>query len=207
MRHLSILIAALLVASCTNSKTTNETVVGLLPYEDISAEKTLFIKKAIEEYYGVTVYVLNAKTLPESAFIDIKSPRYRADSLIAIQKRTKSDTIDYVMGLTEKDISVTKRGIDGNIKKPEWRYNDFGVMGLGYCPGKSCVVSDFRLKHQDRSRQLMRFKKVALHELGHNFGLPHCPDKKCVMTSAMESVKTIDSEEDKLCAKCKAKLK
>ena len=207
MKYLSILLIALLSAGCSEGKKpAKETIVGLLPYEGMPADKALFIKKAIEEYYGVKVCILDAEALPKSAFINIKSPRYRADSLIAIQKRAKADTIDYVMGLTEKDISAP-RYENGEIKKPAWKYNDFGIMGLAYRPGNSAVVSDFRLKHQDKARQFTRFKKVALHEFGHNLGLPHCPDKKCVMTSAMESIKAIDNEEATLCTKCKAKIK
>jgi archaemetzincin len=207
MKYLSIIFITLLLFGCSESKKpAKETIVGLLPYEGISKEKTLFIKNAIDEYYGVKTYILDAETLPKSVFTNIKSPRYRADSLIAIQKRTKADTIDYVMGLTEKDISAP-RYENGKIKKPVWKYNDFGIMGLAYRPGNSAVVSDFRLKHQDKARQFTRFKKVALHEFGHNLGLPHCADKKCVMTSAMESIKTIDNEEATLCAKCRAKIK
>ena len=54
--------------------------------------------------------------------------RYRADSLIRYLGRFGSaDTI--LIGLTNKDISTTK----GQIR-------DWGIMGLGYCPGTSCVV-------------------------------------------------------------------
>ena len=80
-------------------------------------------------------------------------------------------------------------------------------MGLAYCPGNSCVVSDFRLKTKNKALHIARFKKVIIHELGHNFGLPHCPDKKCVMTDAVESIKTIDNAKPGLCNTCKNKLK
>ena len=114
---------------------------------------------------------------------------------------------DYILGLTEKDISVTKRNSDGSIKKPQWKYSDFGIMGLAYCPGKSCLVSNFRLRHKDKALENQRFKKVVIHELGHNFGLPHCPDKKCVMTDAVESIRTIDNAKAQLCDKCRDKIK
>jgi archaemetzincin len=44
---------------------------------------------------------------------------------------------------------------------------------------------------------------VAVHEFGHNLGLPHCPNKKCVMTSAAEKLTTIDNEKLALCMTCK----
>lgn len=185
---------------------TEDTVVGIVPYKGISSNDVKSIQNAITEYYGVDVKVLEETALPKSAFINIKSPRYRADSLIAIQRRNAAATVDYVIGLTVKDISVTKRKKDGSVKSPERKYNDFGIMGLAYCPGNSCVISDFRLKHKDKSIQFGRFKKVAIHELGHNFGLPHCPDKSCVMTDAVERISPIDNAKPELCIECKKKL-
>lgn len=51
-------------------------------------------------------------------------------------------------------------------------------MGLGYCPGKACVASDFRLKNKSN------YFKVMIHELGHTAGLPHCSVKTCYMRDA-----------------------
>lgn len=79
-------------------------------------------------------------------------------------------------------------------------------MGLGFCLGKSCVVSTFRLKHTNQNIHLKRLQKVAVHEFGHNLGLPHCKDKKCVMTDAVESIKTIDNVQLALCNKCQREL-
>lgn len=169
----------------------------------MESDKTDNIKKAIVEYYGVSVFILPQRKLYKEAFINIKSPRYRADSIIKFQEHSLPDRADYILGLTEIDISTTKHNSDGSVKSPQWRYNDFGIMGLAYCPGKSCIVSGFRLKHKNKELYFKRFKKVVLHELGHNFGLPHCPDKKCVMTDAVESIKTIDNANPELCVKCK----
>jgi archaemetzincin len=206
MKILYCLLLIVLV-SCTNKPVVKDTTtIGIIPYKGISTEKVITIQKAIKEYYGVNVKVLTIHKLPKSAFINIKSPRYRADSIIKIQERALPDGVEYVLGLTENDISVTKHSADGSIKKPVWKYNDFGIMGLAYCPGKSCIVSGFRLKHKNKEVYFGRFKKVALHEVGHNFGLPHCPDKKCVMTDAVESIKTIDNARPELCAACSAKL-
>lgn len=58
---------------------------------------------------------------------------------------------------------------------------DFGVMGLGYRPGKACVASSFRLNKENLDEQ---FYKIAIHELGHTQGLSHCPEKMCFMRSA-----------------------
>jgi len=205
MRPIAFLLLMFL-SGCGNKTTSPDTVVALLPYKGIDADKVIETKKAIETYYGIQVQILDAKVLPQEAFINVKSPRYRADSLIHIQNCMIPDGTDYILGLTERDISVTKRGTNGKIKSPEWKYADFGIMGLAYCPGKSAIVSNFRLKHKDKAVQFGRFKKVVIHELGHNFGLPHCPDKSCVMTDAVESIKTIDNARPGLCNICLSKF-
>ena len=205
MRYFLLLLVVVLF-SCKDQPVSHSTVIGILPYDDISTEKVNLIKSAVTDYYGLQVRVLPQKELPKKAFVNIKSPRYRADSLIAQQLRIKPDSIDYIIGIIDRDISTTKRDAEGNIKQPEWKYNDFGIMGLAYCPGKSCVVSTFRLKHKNKEVHFGRFKKVVIHELGHNFGLPHCPDKECVMTDAVERISTIDNAKPELCASCKKKL-
>ena len=102
---------------------------------------------------------------------------------------------------------VWKKDNNGKIKSPTYKYADWGIMGLAYCPGNSCIVSTFRIKHPDKQKHFTRLKKVAVHEFGHNLGLPHCPDKSCVMTDAVESVATIDNAQLALCKACTLKLK
>lgn len=207
--HLSRLFLFLIISSIfisCNQKISKETVVGIQSYKGFSASKTDTISKTIATYYNVKTVVLPVKELPKNAFTNYKAPRYRADSLIRIQKRLLSDTLSYVIGLTDKDICITKYEKDGSVKKPINKYTDFGIMGLAYRPGKSCVVSSFRLQHKDSKTHFSRLKKVAVHEFGHNLGLPHCADKKCVMTDAVESISTIDKANLDLCEECKKRL-
>lgn len=201
------LVFVFILISCSKAKEINPTtVVALQPYKGFPTEKIDTISKTISEFYRVKVVILPAIDVPKSAFINIKSPRYRADSIIRIQNRNRPDSIDFIVGLTEKDISITKKETDGTIKKPEWKYNDFGVMGLAYQPGKSAIISSFRLKTNDAKLHFTRLKKVTIHEFGHNLGLPHCPNSHCVMTSANEKISTIDTEKMELCTDCKSKL-
>lgn len=118
----------------------------------------------------------------------------------------KPDSVDYLMGITEQDISVAKRDETGNIKNPEYKYSDWGVFGFGYVGNSSSVISTFRLKNENEKVFYSRIQKVALHELGHNLGLPHCKNKTCVMCDAAETIKTIDRVNKILCDDCRAKI-
>lgn len=182
------------------------TVVAIQPYENVSKAEIDTVSKTLSEFHNVQTIVLSAKNHDKETFVNVKSPRYRADKIILQQKFEKSDSIDYVLGLTSKDISTSKKE-NGKIKEPRSKYEDWGIMGLAYLSGESCVVSTFRIKHKNQAVYFSRIKKVSVHELGHNFGLPHCPDKKCIMTDAVESVSTIDNAKLELCNFCKNKLK
>ena len=94
--------------------------------------------------------------------------------------------------MTNKDIS-TKKGKDP----------DYGIMGLGFCPGKSCIASTFRLNGKNKNEKLF---KVAIHELGHTQGLAktntkHCPEKVCLMRDA--EGKDHLNELKYFCSKCR----
>lgn len=202
--RICLFLSFILFISCTKqTQITNEIIVAIQPYKGFPKSKLDTLSKTIAAFYKLKVVVLPEIDLPQSAFVNIKSPRFRADSIIRIQNRNCPDSLDFIIGLTDKDISVTKKEANGSIKKPEWKYNDFGVMGLAYCPGKSAIISSFRLKSNDSKLHFTRLKKVAIHEFGHNLGLPHCKNAHCVMTSANEKIATIDNEKMALCEDCK----
>jgi archaemetzincin len=181
--------------------------VGLQPYSGFEKELLDTISNSITNIYGVSVTILPQRNLPENAYVTIKTPRYRADSLLVDLMNNMPDDIDYVLGLTRSDISTTKYDKNGKIKSPETKYRDWGIFGLGYKPGPSCVVSTYRLKNVDRNLFISRLKKICIHELGHNFGLDHCETPHCVMADAVEKIQTVDSVGFELCDKCRRKIK
>ena len=203
--RLILLVFSCLLISCNNSIDSN-TIVQIKQYNGFPKQELDTVVNTIESFYGVEINVLKQQELYSSAFINVKSPRYRADSIIKFQKREINNSIDFVLGLTHKDISTTKTDKFGKTKEPKYKYQDWGIMGLAYCPGNSCIISTFRIKTKDKKQYFSRLKKVSVHEFGHNLGLKHCQDKKCVMTDAVESVKTIDNAKLALCEKCKEQL-
>lgn len=205
MKKCLYLFFILLFISC-KPKINKETIVGIQPYKGLSKVTADTIAMTIADFYEVKTIILPEIKLPKVAFTNYKAPRYRADSLIQIQKRNLSKTTVYILGLTDKDICITKYEKNGLVKKPVNKYTDFGIKGLAYCHGNSCIVSSFRLKNTDTKTHFLRLKKVAVHEFGHNLGLSHCPNKKCVMTDAVESIATIDNANLELCVSCKSKI-
>ncbi|MFM7855094.1 MAG: hypothetical protein ACKO96_25000, partial [Flammeovirgaceae bacterium] len=119
-------------------------------------DKTDTIAKTIADFYQIKTIILPTKELYKEAFTEVKSPRYRADKMINLQKKNKVDSLDFVLGLTSKDISVTKKDKWGKIKVPTYKYADWGIMGLAYCPGNICIVSTFRIQHPNSKTHFTR---------------------------------------------------
>jgi archaemetzincin len=80
----------------------------------------------------------------------------------------------------------------------------FGEAQLG---DTGALVSTHRLHPEfygmpkDPALLQERLLKEALHELGHTFGLQHCPDYRCVM-SASHAVERIDLKQADFCLAC-----
>lgn len=204
MRWLLFIVVFLSLQACKPSR---KEIVAIQPFGKLNGSLLDTIKNTLEKEHNLEVLLLSSIELPSSAFINVKSPRYRADSLLRFLKRNKASGVDYIIGVTTKDISTTKRDMDGNVKLPKYKYNDWGVCGLGYRPGPSCVVSTYRLKSRGHTNLIQRMKKVCTHEVGHNRGLKHCSrDQSCVMKDAAESVSTIDGVGLSLCNYCKNDL-
>jgi archaemetzincin len=204
-----LLLLSILVSGCKEIRSIldNEKQIAIQPLGKVDQSLINSIQSSLESVYNSRVVVLPEKPIYSGAFTHIKTPRYRADSILKFLKRDMPDSIDHILGITMKDISTTKYEIFPlKIKQPVSKYKDWGVFGLGMCPGKSCVVSTFRTRQCSTKRLHQRMQKIAVHEVGHNFGLRHCPNKNCVMTDAVESIRTVDNAPLKLCDNCLSKL-
>ncbi len=195
------MIIFLLFISCSEKKrnetkkiTHTKAIIILQPLHSFSTKTLLYLKDSIEQFYPVKVVIAPVKEFPSNVYYQPRN-RYRADSTIKWLKQIVPDSVRLIVGITDKDISTSK-GL----------YKDYGVMGLGYHPGKACVVSTVRLRKSAVSAQQLqqRIFKVVVHEMGHNFGLPHCPDQSCIMVDAEGKMKLDD--EKGLCADCKRKI-
>lgn len=169
-------------------------VIAVQPMAFADKHLLQVLKQNIAAYYHSNVLLLSNIDLPKEAYYAPRN-RYKATKLIWFLKRQKPAEANYIIGVTTKDISTNK----GNI--PDW-----GIMGLGFCPGKSCVISTFRIKTSNQTLQEERLVKIALHEIGHNFGLGHCNTKQCFMHAAEGSIKQVDAENVDMCANCKQKI-
>lgn len=172
-------------------------IITILPFAGIDKKTILEIKSGLEKRLQATVVLVEEKPVPAAAFYKPRQ-RYVADSLLIFLKQFNEGLgrAEKIVGITHKDISTTKK-----------LHFNWGIMGMGYCPGEACVISSFRPIKKVRNREhfINRMVVLALHELGHTYSLPHCPNDSCIMKDA-EGKMNLDNGET-YCSKCSAFLK
>ncbi|MBL8000436.1 MAG: hypothetical protein JNL05_00625, partial [Flavobacteriales bacterium] len=110
-------------------------LVLVRPLGEVDARVVDSAAQAIRVVHGLRVMVAAPVTLPLEAWTNVRTPRYRADTLISWLRATKPDSVDLIVGVTDQDISITKYDAEGKVKEPVARYRDFGIYGLGYMGG------------------------------------------------------------------------
>ena len=99
---------------------------------------------------------------------------------------------DRILGVTNLDIFV-----------PHLNF----AFGEAECPGKSAIVSLYRLKPEfygaPPSLNLFykRFVKEVIHEISHTLGFEHCIDPTCIMYLS-QSIQDTDRKGMFYCKKC-----
>lgn len=129
-------------------------------------------------------------------FYSLDRNQYHSTLLLAQLLKFLPEDGEKIVGITDVDIFI-----------PILTFL-FGEAQLG---GKGALVSTYRLANDfyglpaDNKLLYQRAMKEVLHELGHTFGLIHCPDYECVMNSSTY-VENIDLKKNHFCPVCQQKL-
>lgn len=171
--------------------------VVIVPMGKVDAAFLESAAAAVKARVDADVRIDPVRELPKSAWYAPRK-RWRAEKILdAIDADPPADAWK-VMVVTSAEISTTK----GDIK-------DWGIAGLGNIGSLACVASTFLYTKHSKSKPqaLKRFTDVAVHELGHTLGLPHCETNGCVMADAKgKAMKSADESRGHYCLKCRQQV-
>ena len=149
-----------------------------------------FIRE-MEGLYPHEVHLLDIDLELAPAFSPERN-QYHATLVLASLLRNLPEPRGKILGITSVDLYV-----------PVLTF----VFGQAQLDGPGALLSTFRLRNEyyglspDENTLLDRAIKEAVHELGHSFGLVHCPDPDCVMSSSTY-VEEVDLKGDWYCSAC-----
>lgn len=142
------------------------------------ADSVQYLEVFLRKYFPNVRVMPNNINLP-SHYFNKERNRYLASGLL--DELAKHRNNDAVIGVT-----------DYIIFKPNKKSNTFGIMGMSYTNTfKSIVSTKIPLNGKEQSKD--NICKLALHELGHGFGLKHCPNETCYMVDAEGTMKIVNA--------------
>ncbi len=156
----------------------NKKYINLVPVGAVPHIVPRVIAAHLSGYLDLEVEILPALKHPRYAYHQIRC-QYDAGSIINCLAAIPMEQDSKIIGVLDLDLFV-----------PLFTH----CLGEAQQAGRCAVISLFRLRNYRQPSDpstppnvLERAAKIALHELGHLFGLLHCDDHKCLMHFSSES--------------------
>lgn len=170
-------------------KQTVPKTISIYRYGDFNVSTAKRLEGQLKGYFPVVELKERSLALPAKHYNKERN-RYLGTGLF--DELSKHRHGDAVIGLT-----------DYVIFKPNDLSQTYGIMGVSPVGTYKCVVSS-KIPSSSKEQSADNFVKLALHELGHAFGLNHCPDQHCYMVDAEHKMKF--PKTTGFCQSCKTKL-
>lgn len=167
-------------------------MVYLVPFDEIAPEVFRYLERELPPVLGQEVVTQQRSTYPSKAYDPFRR-QYRGEVFL---ESLPTGEEDRHVGLVDADLYV-----------PGLNF----IFGLADRSTGRAVVALPRLRQEfyglepNRELFLERVLKEVLHELGHTWGLSHCPNPRCVMHFS-NSLSDTDRKDPSFCHRCSALL-
>jgi len=156
------------------------------PFGHIEGSVIKHLKKNLAPYFD-EITVNEEVPVMDEAYNHYRQ-QYLVDPLLQALKPIKAEK---VLGIVDRDLYTPNQNF---------------IFGLAKINGKDCIIALERLRDESSRKVFLdRVLKEARHELGHAYGLRHCPQKGCVMHFS-NSLGDTDVKKSVLCKDCEDHL-
>lgn len=173
-----------------------ERQIGLVPVGRVEARMLDFLKVNLEEHFQNKVLVCHPLDEPAYAY-DPKRKQYRSTAIL-------DQLIGYGKGVCECALGVV--GVDLFVPGLSFIFGEADVVNQVAVISLARLDQRFYRLPEDYNIFLERALKEATHELGHTYGLRHCPEVECVMFFS-NSLADTDRKKATFCPVCEKKFK
>ena len=173
-------------------------MIHLLPIGGVSRSILESLITSLKKVYNVPAVIHEPVSLPASSY-DPERGQYSSSPILKSLARFKETLtqVERVLGIVRVDLYAEDLNFAFGEADPKE-----GVA----------VISLWRLRPEyyghaaNKALYHQRILKEAVHELGHTYGLGHCPDLACVMHFS-DSIRDTDKKTASFCANCDSSRK
>ncbi|MGC8787072.1 MAG: archaemetzincin family Zn-dependent metalloprotease [Anaerolineae bacterium] len=171
-------------------------MIVLVPIGLVPAELLDHLASSLTSILGFPCSIAPSTPIPATAY-DRRRGQYKGDDILTLLTRLEMPQAKRVLGI-----------IDADCYTPGLNF----IFGQARMHGRDAFIALPRLRQsfyglpEDATLFKERVLKEAVHELGHTYGLGHCPDPKCVMHFSNSLLDT-DIKGAEFCTHCQAKWK
>ena len=169
-----------------------ESKIYLVPVGNIEGWILVALENSLEKSFNCKVEIHEGMELPHDTYNQKRNQYFSTHILKKLRSFVKWGKRDKVLGIADEDLYVNGLNFV------------FGEAELG---GHFAIISLARLRQsfydlpEEETIFLERAVKEAVHEIGHVYGLGHCPRPECVMHFS-NSLWDTDRKSSSFCSCC-----
>lgn len=167
----------------------------IIPIGNVDSDILGNIAISLERTFHCKIGLGGEMPIPHNSY-NSRRRQYHSTTILKRLRDIKPEDFDLTLGVTDVDIYVSELNF---------------VFGEADIFSGATVISLTRLKQEfyglQRDSRLLqeRADKEAIHEIGHVYGLDHCPNSKCIMYFS-NNLRDTDRKGPGFCNKCRDKL-
>jgi len=170
--------------------------VVLVPIGPVPAGLLDHLLAPLRATFGLPCQVAASVPIPPRAY-DRRRGQYVGRRILTMLTRLDIPNASRVLGVIDADCYTSGLNF---------------ILGQATIHGRDAFIALARLRQsfyglpEDESLFRERAVKEAVHELGHTYGLHHCPNPKCVMHFS-NSLRDTDVKAAEFCSRCWTQLR